>query len=100
MNQFFLKLTFLLHNQSDSKNSQHLFVQNRDTNLVFRFLFTLQTNEFAIQYSNTSRNLLIMRSFLRRLVLCSMAILPFFGPFLANVAIFESHFLEKKMNWL
>jgi hypothetical protein len=22
---------------------------------------------------------------------------PFFGPFLANVAIFESHFLEKKL---
>jgi hypothetical protein len=30
----------------------------------------------------------------------SVAIWPFFGPFLANVAIFESQFLEKKMNWL
>ncbi len=27
----------------------------------------------------------------------SVARWPFFGPFLANVAIFESHFLEKKL---
>jgi hypothetical protein len=26
----------------------------------------------------------------------SVAIWPFFGPFLTNVAIFDSHFLEKK----
>jgi hypothetical protein len=26
--------------------------------------------------------------------------MAFFGPFLANVAIFESHFIEKKLIWL